>query len=138
MPGSNDFKEEVDPTIDRMNSDKYLPLKKRRMMQQEGAPISPQLSNSSTPSPAEPLDVEGSAPVSRTHFTVAAPPMVTMATLMEIKTALTADDDGDLPLHIAVVHEDMGMVDKLVKLMRIAGRGVCILLCVPISFIIQP
>ena len=36
------------------------------------------------------------APPVRTSFTVQAPPVVTMQTLMEIKTALTADDDGDL------------------------------------------
>ena len=32
----------------------------------------------------------------RSPFTVQAPPIITMQTLMEIKTALQADDDGDL------------------------------------------
>ena len=49
------------------------------------------------------LPAEGSEPGSPPEpppparkFTVAAPPVVTMQTLMEIKTALTPDDDGDL------------------------------------------
>jgi B-cell CLL/lymphoma protein 3 len=35
--------------------------------------------------------------------------------------ALTADDDGDLPLHIAVVHEDIAVIRSLIRVMCMFG-----------------
>ncbi|XP_012944076.1 nascent polypeptide-associated complex subunit alpha, muscle-specific form, partial [Aplysia californica] len=127
---SLELKEEVMDEEQRINADKSLPLKKRRKMQQSNVETTEHKSTPS-PQPASVSDSEEvgdppsppSAPV-RTSFTVQAPPVITMQTLMEIKTALTADEDGDLPLHIAVVHENMRMVNKLICLMKIAGKGV--------------
>ncbi|XP_059140504.1 uncharacterized protein LOC131928459 [Physella acuta] len=130
---------EDDDASDREKSEKFLPLKKRKLhkpvtVNTRDLPSSTQepLSHSdseerdemgqspsdryeATSSPAEPV---------RASFTVQASPAITLQTLLEIKTALTADDDGDLPLHIAVVHENMRMVIKLINLMAIAGKGV--------------
>ncbi|BFZ14156.1 hypothetical protein BsWGS_17195 [Bradybaena similaris] len=114
----------------RKKSEKFLPLKKRKLhnptepeAREEAFAVEASLSDSeerSEPQSPPPPAVEPF----RASFTVQAPPIITMQTLMEIKTALTADDDGDLPLHIAVVHENMRMVIKLITLMKIAGKGV--------------
>ena len=44
--------------------------------------------------------------------------------LNEMQVALQQDEDGDLPLHIAVVHENIVMVQKFVHLMSISGKSV--------------
>ncbi|KAL8587217.1 hypothetical protein ACOMHN_013302 [Nucella lapillus] len=51
------------------------------------------------------------------------PPMVSQL-MAEIETAITPDEDGDVPLHIAVVHENEAMVKKLIQLMALAGQRV--------------
>ncbi|CAG5116132.1 unnamed protein product, partial [Candidula unifasciata] len=87
----------------RKKSEKFLPLKKRKLhnpsepeakeeistLEAASLSDSEERSEPQSPPPAalEPL---------RASFTVQAPPIITMQTLMEIKTALTADDDGDL------------------------------------------
>ncbi|XP_076457761.1 uncharacterized protein LOC143291654 [Babylonia areolata] len=52
------------------------------------------------------------------------PPAMCTQLLSEIKTAITPDEDGDVPLHIAVVHENEAMVKKLIQLMALAGQKV--------------
>ncbi|KAH9504259.1 hypothetical protein Btru_064469 [Bulinus truncatus] len=136
LEGVMDYEESA--CDDREKSEKFLPLKKRKLhnpapsanvvahipkMSMESSPDSDQEEAYEAMSPAAERS-EPSTPPVRSSFTVQAPPIITMQTLMEIKTALTADEDGDLPLHIAVVHENMRMVIKLINLMRIAGKGV--------------
>lgn len=51
-------------------------------------------------------------------------PNVAMQLISEIHTSIKADEDGDVPLHIAVVHENEAMVKKLIQLMALAGQRV--------------
>ncbi|KAK6172444.1 hypothetical protein SNE40_016092 [Patella caerulea] len=44
--------------------------------------------------------------------------------MSEISVALQPDDDGDLPLHIAVVHENIRMIKKFIQLMKLARKSV--------------
>ncbi|GFO02810.1 nuclear factor NF-kappa-b p100 subunit-like [Plakobranchus ocellatus] len=121
---------DVDSQPDRGKSEKFLPLKKRKLHKTEESAGTPTtvaadspVDGSSVSDTEERYDAVSPEPP-RSPFTVQAPPIITMNTLMEIKTALQPDDDGDLPLHIAVVHENMRMVAKLISLMRIAGKHV--------------
>ncbi|RUS75722.1 hypothetical protein EGW08_016504, partial [Elysia chlorotica] len=121
---------DLDQQADRDKSEKFLPLKKRKLHKADESAHTP--TTVAADSPVDGLSLSDSEEryeaispePARAPFTVQAPPIITMQTLMEIKTALQADDDGDLPLHIAVVHENMRMVDKLISLMRIAGKNV--------------
>lgn len=51
-------------------------------------------------------------------------PQTSLMLLTEVHLALQQDEDGDLPLHIAVVHENIVMVQKFVHLMTISGKNV--------------
>lgn len=55
---------------------------------------------------------------------VAVDPTTSLMLLNEMQIALQQDEDGDLPLHIAVVHENIVMVQKFVHLMSISGKSV--------------
>lgn len=43
---------------------------------------------------------------------------------LEVKYALLSDADGDRPLHIAVLHDDIALVQRLCRLTRAAGASV--------------
>uniref|UniRef100_A0A2C9L9V0 Uncharacterized protein n=1 Tax=Biomphalaria glabrata TaxID=6526 RepID=A0A2C9L9V0_BIOGL len=97
---------------DREKSEKFLPLKKRKL--HTSTPTSSMTFSvptttvkASSESDQEekyeamsPEEEDGGSepptPPTRSSFTVQAPPIITMQTLMEIKTALTPDEDGDL------------------------------------------
>lgn len=51
-------------------------------------------------------------------------PQMSLMLLNEIQMALHQDEDGDLPLHIAVAQENIVMVQKFVHLMTISGKNV--------------
>ncbi|KAK7497100.1 hypothetical protein BaRGS_00011630 [Batillaria attramentaria] len=128
----------------RDSDEKSLPLKKRKIFDSSAVsspkanavssvPSSPLVTVPSTsapiPTPA-PVQQERAAEVltpgpTPVHLlTQVLPPAVSMQLLSEINTAITPDEDGDLPLHIAVVHENEAMVKKLIQLMALAGRRV--------------
>ncbi|XP_077562258.1 B-cell lymphoma 3 protein homolog [Haemaphysalis longicornis] len=44
--------------------------------------------------------------------------------VLEVKYALLSDADGDRPLHIAVLHDDIALVQRLCRLTRAAGASV--------------
>lgn len=46
---------------------------------------------------------------------------------LEVKYALLSDADGDRPLHIAVLHDDIALVQRLCRLTRAAGASVDVL-----------
>ncbi|GFR94251.1 hypothetical protein ElyMa_002663900 [Elysia marginata] len=93
---------DVDTQADRGKSEKFLPLKKRKLHKADESADTP--TTVATDSPVDGLSVSDSEEryeaispePARAPFTVQAPPIITMQTLMEIKTALQADDDGDL------------------------------------------
>ncbi|XP_045207326.2 serine-rich adhesin for platelets-like [Mercenaria mercenaria] len=60
---------------------------------------------------------EGYRPV---HFD----PRTSLMVLSDLKFALTPDEDGDLPIHIAVVHENTELVKKFIDIMAISGKTV--------------
>ncbi|KAL4229264.1 Death-associated protein kinase 1 [Mactra antiquata] len=51
-------------------------------------------------------------------------PRTSLMVLSDLKFALTPDEDGDLPLHIAVVHENTEVVRKFVEIMLMSGKTV--------------
>ncbi|KAK3581723.1 hypothetical protein CHS0354_015491 [Potamilus streckersoni] len=51
-------------------------------------------------------------------------PSTSLMVLSEVRNALVPDEDGDLPLHIAVVHEDIEMVQKFVDLMLMTNKSI--------------
>ncbi|OWF55780.1 uncharacterized protein LOC110455694 [Mizuhopecten yessoensis] len=55
---------------------------------------------------------------------VSVDPRTSLMLLTEMQVALQQDEDGDLPLHIAVAQENIVMVQKFVHLMSISGKSV--------------
>lgn len=55
---------------------------------------------------------------------VSVDPRTSLMLLTEMQMALQQDEDGDLPLHIAVAQENIVMVQKFVHLMSISGKSV--------------
>ncbi|KAH3701086.1 hypothetical protein DPMN_076070 [Dreissena polymorpha] len=51
-------------------------------------------------------------------------PRTSLMVLQDVKVALTPDEDGDLPIHIAVVHENLMFVKKFIDIMAISGKTV--------------
>ncbi|KAK7106025.1 hypothetical protein V1264_017331 [Littorina saxatilis] len=137
----------------RDSDEKSLPLKKRRIIDSSSSSSAPQPSPMSPvpPSPSVSSPAASGAPVLAVASTSAAalgdpasppevsspspvppvsllsqvlPPAMFMQLVSEINTAITPDEDGDVPLHIAVVHENEAMVKKLIQLMALAGQKV--------------
>ncbi|XP_052805463.1 ankyrin repeat domain-containing protein 12-like [Mya arenaria] len=51
-------------------------------------------------------------------------PRTSLLVLQDVRVALTPDEDGDLPLHIAVVHENLELVKKFIDIMAMSGKTV--------------
>ncbi|XP_060551884.1 uncharacterized protein LOC132713348 isoform X2 [Ruditapes philippinarum] len=51
-------------------------------------------------------------------------PRTSLMVLSDLKFALTPDEDGDLPIHIAVVHENIDLVKKFIDIMAVSGKTV--------------
>ncbi|XP_076110594.1 uncharacterized protein LOC143079244 [Mytilus galloprovincialis] len=113
--------------VTKESSESSLPLKKRRLQgyKEEGAP--PPAEDSSVeqdPSKSEASPVQNAYEAKERVNPVAVDPSTSLMLLNEMQVALQQDDDGDLPLHIAVVHENIVMVQKFVHLMSISGKSV--------------
>ncbi|KAL5020285.1 hypothetical protein ScPMuIL_003177 [Solemya velum] len=120
--------------------EKTLPLKKRALAREEftemddtnaanisgnetpGGPMTPRL-----PSGTEVIS-GGSQPRSQdlsVYRPVPVNPAVSVSAWTELAFVWKVDEDGDLPLHIAVVHENITLVERFVHIMTtVAGRSV--------------
>ncbi|XP_061184217.1 nuclear factor NF-kappa-B p100 subunit-like [Saccostrea echinata] len=134
---SNESIELPQTTVDHiLNQNKYdtpeasLPLKKRRLQTYKDGEV-PQ-KDSTSPSQAvvdlttdkedKSKEQQGTARVLSSGVYVN--PQTSLMLLSEIQMALHQDEDGDLPLHIAVAQENSVMVQKFVHLMTISGKSV--------------
>ncbi|XP_052059609.1 uncharacterized protein LOC127700227 [Mytilus californianus] len=109
------------------SSESSLPLKKRRLQgyKEEGAqPPGDDISVEQDPAKSEASAVQNAYESKERVNPVAVDPSTSLMLLNEMQVALQQDDDGDLPLHIAVVHENIVMVQKFVHLMSISGKSV--------------
>ncbi|CAC5421485.1 BCL3 [Mytilus coruscus] len=109
------------------SSESSLPLKKRRLQgyKEEGVqPPGDDISVEQDPAKSEASAVQNAYESKERVNPVAVDPSTSLMLLNEMQVALQQDDDGDLPLHIAVVHENIVMVQKFVHLMSISGKSV--------------
>ncbi|XP_033758583.1 ankycorbin-like [Pecten maximus] len=70
------------------------------------------------------VPVNATPVTSATLNPVSVDPRTSLMLLTEMQMALQQDEDGDLPLHIAVAQENIVMVQKFVHLMSISGKSV--------------
>ncbi|XP_041372985.1 uncharacterized protein LOC121386219 [Gigantopelta aegis] len=113
-------------------TDKFLPFKKRRLVTGDNPRDSSPTPHSNSNGGGEHQDIQSEkkdSPSSTTDQRVSAfPEHLPAATQQqlwrEINAVISPDEDGDLPLHLAVVHEHRPLVEKFIKLMRIARKTV--------------
>lgn len=141
-PGSVTSSESIElpqTTVDHiLNSNKYdtpeasLPLKKRRLQTYKDGEVpatesglpSQKVVDLTTDKHDQSKDINRKQQVGTSKTGMFVNPQMSLMLLNEIQMALHQDEDGDLPLHIAVAQENIVMVQKFVHLMTISGKNV--------------